>query len=164
MKYTIEDLKNGKCAVLNDSTVEELNKVLRLAFPKLATVRGSYKFYYKHSIYKTWGCSDVENLPYQSVKDFLSFTPKRGDLVEVKYEGDEWVKRIYLGVIEGAYCPYITVNGLDEDNYRNGNLFGIMNFSHMREIKKEEIVELTMEDISNGKGTGIPSHLIRIKK
>ena len=33
MKYTIEDLRNGDCAVINDGTKEELQKVLNLAFP-----------------------------------------------------------------------------------------------------------------------------------
>ena len=28
----------------------------------------------------------------------------------------------------------------------------------------EEIVELTLEDITNGKGVGVPTHLLRIKK
>lgn len=30
--------------------------------------------------------------------------------------------------------------------------------------EKEEIVELTLKDISEGKGVGVPSHLIRIKE
>lgn len=38
-------------------------------------------------------------------------------------------------------------------------------WSYWREIEKtEEIVELTIKDISEGKGTGIPPHLIRIKE
>lgn len=37
MKYTIDDLKNTKCAVINDGTIEELNKVLTLAFPNDTT-------------------------------------------------------------------------------------------------------------------------------
>lgn len=28
----------------------------------------------------------------------------------------------------------------------------------------EQLVELTLQDISDGKGVGVPSHLIRIKK
>lgn len=33
MKYTIQDLSEGKYDVINDSTLEELKKVLKLAFP-----------------------------------------------------------------------------------------------------------------------------------
>ena len=33
-----------------------------------------------------------------------------------------------------------------------------------REVQEEKIVELTFEDISNGKGVGVPKHLIRIKE
>lgn len=32
------------------------------------------------------------------------------------------------------------------------------------DAEKQQIVELTLEDISNGKGVGVPPHLIRIKK
>lgn len=28
--YTIEDLRNGKCAVINDGTLEDLREVLKL--------------------------------------------------------------------------------------------------------------------------------------
>lgn len=31
--FTIEDLANGKCAVVNDGSLEELGEVLKLAFP-----------------------------------------------------------------------------------------------------------------------------------
>lgn len=68
--YTIEDLKNGKCAVINDGTVEELNKVLALIkWPFEAS--GSEKYYWKESESDS-SCSMKEpNLPTQSVKDFI---------------------------------------------------------------------------------------------
>lgn len=70
MKYTIEDLKNGKCAVINDGTVEELREVLKLAFPKSPTPTG-YNIYYERFNEFSW--TDLHNtcLPTQSVKDFL---------------------------------------------------------------------------------------------
>lgn len=37
-------------------------------------------------------------------------------------------------------------------------------WSYAWDIEEEEIVELTIQDISDGKGTGIPPHLIRVKK
>jgi hypothetical protein len=76
MKYTIQDLANGKCAVINDGTLEELTKVLSLAFPEdedTEIMKGTYKFYsINKSIPKEWSCSDSIYLPTQSVKYFLS--------------------------------------------------------------------------------------------
>lgn len=73
-KFTIEDLRNGNCAVTNDGTLEELKNVLRLAFPNDPTqVIGTY-LYYQRSIVKKkeWeGTNGVLHIPAQSVKDFL---------------------------------------------------------------------------------------------
>ena len=71
--FTIEDLKQGKCAVINDSTLEELYKVLRSAFPNDgAYTRGEYKFYSMNfDSSNEWYPDDVTSLPTQSVKDFL---------------------------------------------------------------------------------------------
>lgn len=37
-------------------------------------------------------------------------------------------------------------------------------WNHAQDIEEEQIVELTIQDISEGKGKGVPPHLIRIKK
>ena len=37
-------------------------------------------------------------------------------------------------------------------------------WKYARPIQREKEIHLTMEDISNGKGVGVPAHLIRIKK
>lgn len=72
-KFTIADLRNGKVAVINDGTLEELREVLRLAFPiDRATVEGWDKYYYALDNKGIW-TSEIEKttLPTQSVKDFL---------------------------------------------------------------------------------------------
>lgn len=73
MKYTIEDLKNGKCAAINDGTKEELEKVLKLAFPNdNKVVIGIYTYYFKSNIYLyKWDFDNSTSLQTQSVKDFL---------------------------------------------------------------------------------------------
>jgi hypothetical protein len=82
MNYTIQDLANRECAVINDGTLEELKKVLSLAFPEDKGTKklvGMYKFYYKDKfILKEWSCHSSTDLPTQSVKDFLS--------TEINYE------------------------------------------------------------------------------
>lgn len=72
IKFTIEDLANGKVAVMNDGTVEELREVLKLAFPndKWGGATGTSKLYFK-DFDKTWGNGSDTKLPTQSVKEFL---------------------------------------------------------------------------------------------
>ena len=69
-RFSIQDLADGKCAVINDGTVEQLQRVLAAAFPKSdKDVIGSWKYYFA---YKTgWACNDVTPLFIQPVKDFL---------------------------------------------------------------------------------------------
>ena len=74
MMYTIQDLREGKCAVINDGTLDELKKVMRLAFPDdpgpiLGTLR--YYFPYKQGMNVKGGGNQDTDLPKQSVKDFL---------------------------------------------------------------------------------------------
>lgn len=69
-KFTIKDLAEGKCAVKNDGTVEELIKVLKAAFPFAErTVHGNGRLYYKHGS-KSWNSTFETKLPAQSVKKF----------------------------------------------------------------------------------------------
>ena len=75
-KFTIADLASGKCAVINDGTEEELNKVLQMAFPygnQEYPIQGINKYYHCIPHYKQeWTFTNGEiNLPTQSVKDFL---------------------------------------------------------------------------------------------
>lgn len=75
--HTIQDLANGKCAVINDGTLDELNKVLKAAFPLVDEyqypIQGINKYYHCIPHYKQeWTFTNGEiNLPTQSVKDFL---------------------------------------------------------------------------------------------
>lgn len=71
--YTIEDLSNGKCAVINDGTPEELGKVLKIAFPiDVWKIGGRYMYYCKcRRASDQWIGYDDTDLPTQSVKDFL---------------------------------------------------------------------------------------------
>ena len=63
--FTIQDLAEGKCAVINDGIKEELNKVLKLAFPRdRIPVTGSHIFYIKNNSYnQEWEAVNKTNLP-----------------------------------------------------------------------------------------------------
>jgi hypothetical protein len=68
--FTIQDLSEGKCAVINDGTKKELNKVLDKAFPSDITSGGEMSFYmFNWDIF--WKGTNETTLPTQSVKDFL---------------------------------------------------------------------------------------------
>lgn len=79
MKYTIQDLREGRCAVINDGTLDELREVLERAFPEyIITVEGTEKFYYKRQTRKNQWVADIcTSLPTQSVKDFLKEENKK---------------------------------------------------------------------------------------
>lgn len=79
MTYTIKDLAEGRCAVINDGTLGELREVLRMAFPDYEiTPYGDCKIYKLYGKY--WIGADCTNLPTQSVKDFLK--PSLSDKIE----------------------------------------------------------------------------------
>jgi len=82
MTYTIQDLRDGKCAVVNDGTVEELNRVIganvveaqNLSLPCVIFLdpmsinpRWYSRFHYgKEQIF-----NGLEYIPTQSVHEFL---------------------------------------------------------------------------------------------
>lgn len=169
--YTIEDLRNGKCAVENDGTLEELKKVLKEAFPAdECSPSGDSQFYYGKHNRVTWYSalytSLPTSLPTQSVKDFISqleFNPKRGDWVEVRDQDTEkWVKRIFLAKIEGAENPFIAVNANYEDNFLVGRKFSLVPWKQMRPIQREPKREYTMKEIADRMGISVEE--LRIKK
>lgn len=107
--YTIKDLSEGRCAVKNDGTLEELRKVLKKAFPKdLTYTKGISDFYYRYSAISSCG-NDFTYLPFQSVKDFLKqintnsifHLPEKWCLKPVtKEQGNiirEWINEIKIG-------------------------------------------------------------------
>lgn len=163
--FTINDLSEGKCAVINDGTLEELQKVVKLAFPEdRSTPMGTSRYYYTTDG-KLWSSISYRlNIAMQSVKDFLQPQFKRGEMVLVRdSDSHEWKERIYLTTISELFYPYVCVEGGYEKQYREGNATSTTCWKYIKKIEKEEekIVELTLKDISEK--TGIPIHLIRIK-
>ena len=80
--YTIKDLAEGRCAVINDGALEELREVLRMAFPEDEDKPGKSEFYYRNDDFHSEWQGDMlkPNLPTQSVKDFLK--PSIQDKIE----------------------------------------------------------------------------------
>lgn len=68
----IKQLREGTIAVKNDGTLDELNKVLRYAFPNDVSVsKGFTKYYFVSEDKNYWSLHDTTNLPSHSVKEFL---------------------------------------------------------------------------------------------
>ena len=68
----IKQLREGTIALKNDGTLDELNKVLKYAFPnEPSESKGTFKYYYKRPYFNEWVCSDKIDVPTHSVKEFL---------------------------------------------------------------------------------------------
>ena len=68
----IKQLREGTIAVKNDGTLDELNKVLKYAFPNDVSVsKGFTKYYFVSEDENYWSLYDTTNLPTHSVKEFL---------------------------------------------------------------------------------------------
>lgn len=153
-KFTIKDLAEGRCAVKNDGTVEELNKVLKAAFPvKHQSAIGSSDIYFKiNEGFWTGGCDT--KLPVQSVKDFLEELetfklPKRGDKILVRDFGEEsWVERIFITYIEGAVEPIVCVTSLYKKEFNKGKPFDVTTWGEWKPIPEKKVLEVTLEDVA----------------
>ena len=154
-KFTIKDLAEGRCAVKNDGTVEELNKVLKAAFPKDVQSSGDWNFYIK--IYDEWGGCDSTKLPIQSVKDFLeelekSEFPKKGDRILVSNNGITWSESIFLTYAKAPYIPVICVAEGDEDSFESGCGVNTTKWTYWKPLPKKKILKVTKKEIATKYG------------
>ena len=129
-KYTIEDLAQGRCAVIHDGSVEELREVLKRAFPDDCDIpTGSSQFYRRSwADPRDWGVGDIRNLPTQSVKDFLveeeqpfQYEYKWYDVREVL--PDERFDRKWV-IVTTSFCPHPWIEWWDNklEAFRIDNL------------------------------------------
>lgn len=92
---------------------------------------------------------------------------KRGDKVFVWGDTETFnIERIFLTYIEGSISPYVCVDNSYEISFLKGEKFITTNWKNAKAIPAKEepaLVELTLKDISEGKGVGVPVELLRIK-
>lgn len=92
--------------------------------------------------------------------------PAVGELIIVSNaESFSNIQRVFICYTEQSPYPVITVTKDVWDRLIKGdikNSLRVCPYKFFKKIAKEEIVELTLEDISAGKGVGVPSHLIKI--
>ena len=94
--------------------------------------------------------------------------PAIGELINVSQdENFSNTQRVFIGYIKQSSCPILTTTKEVWDRIVKGDTksnLRVRPYKFYKSIDKEEIVELTLEDISAGKGVGVPPHLIKIKK
>lgn len=134
----IQKLREGKIAVKNDGSLEQLQAVLKEAFPKGDEIGGDSKFYYFRGFgTSNWWCSDmsVKNKEEVSIKDFfkdLKGFPKKYVLREPNHLFEDELSPDHpnvehltkAGVFEALYKPIYeeTKPDLPEINGYKGEL------------------------------------------
>lgn len=84
-------------------------------------------------------------------------------LMEVRdINREDWCKRVVLGKKNGIWLSWSNALTLEEAK----EVMSITTWNQARPLPppSEELVHLTLKDISEGKGVGVPAHLIRIKE
>lgn len=109
-KFTIEDLLEGRCAVINDGTIEELREVVCKAFPNDEMLCNGMAVYYFRNVKnpKNWISYNTTALPIQSVRDFL---PKTFTLPEISTMFYDLIRHIPEGELrkwnEADFCSFL---------------------------------------------------------
>lgn len=103
----IKKLRKGTIALVNDGTLEELNKVLKYAFPNDASVsKGLTKYYFASEDKNYWFLNNTTDLPTHSVKEFLTQeTETMNTIVNINPDTSE---NEYPKVMKVSYQPIKT--------------------------------------------------------
>jgi len=86
----------------------------------------------------------AESMRQQSVE------PKRGDWVEVSYNGTTWCKRIYLVEIKDVCLPIICVEKGYEKYYEEGKYYSQQCWESMRPIEKPLLTTVDGVEVTDG--------------
>lgn len=101
---------------------------------------------------KEWYREDTEIIKHNPKKDF----PR---LMEVSVDNESWLPRLVLFIKEKR--PYFLEWVTDLNKIKHGDK--ILSCEYCREIQEPKFIELTFQDISDGKGVGVDPKLIKIK-
>lgn len=157
--FSIEDLAQGKCAVVNDGTFEELMNVfsrLNLTrWDECCIFHARYSYVFKNEDGE-WGASNNTTLPTQSVKDFLHDF-KVGDLVTTPMTGGVFViESIRNGVAKITAKTdehFIVGDILTKDltpYYKKGDKAEVVEDFTILGLKKGDIIQFTDDNVVNG--------------
>jgi len=162
MKYTIKDLAEGKCVAINEGRLNELQKVIELAFPNDdAGVLGENRYYFADPARKQlWRCSkilrsDIKHLPTQAVIDFLKFEPEYVWGEEIQYGNNSIWTNGYIYI--GRDCKITNLHIIQDK--KTGE---VIKDYDLRIRRAPKVIELTMQQIADK--FEIDVSVLRIKK
>ena len=153
----IKQLREGTIAIKNDGTIDELNKVLRYAFPNDASVsRGFTKYYFVSENKNYWSLYETTDLPSHSVKEFLkpeSEYPKVMKVsdfpIKTKEEFKEALTRVVFMKKVNKFIAWNTAKTIEDSELQTGcatwNYAVDLNWQPEEETKP---LKLTMEQIA----------------
>jgi hypothetical protein len=165
--WTLEDLRLGKVALLNDGSLEDLKEVLKTVFPEdtaTDSMNGGCKYYFKHpnsiKYPNYWDCADYTDLPTQSLKKFLEqinlYTVVYCKTIEqwnqvLNYIGDPYKLKNKINSFKGCQKACIVISAKTPD--------GIGKYDdEFRLEKKSKIYSFEEWDKTILNSTNIPSN------
>jgi len=114
-------------------------------------IKGKFNFWYNLPSISTKDINIIE-LPEEPFKERVMLVSNNNN--------SDWYKRVVFAKKKNKYIAWNRSETLKESK----NSLICVPWEYAKELPKKEIVELTIQDISDGKGVGIAPHLIRIKK
>ena len=153
----IKQLREGTIALKNDSTLEELRKVLEYAFPNDSTKsNGNRKYYFKHYDKNMWMFGEKTYLPSHSVKEFLKPESEYPKVMKVSNKPIETLEdfknantRVVFMEKCGKFIAWLHVNTIEKSE--NVTSTAVWNYAIDLDWQPEEEIKplkLTMEQIA----------------
>jgi hypothetical protein len=157
--FTIKDLSEGKCAVINDGTLEELKEVLKLAFPNDISKGGgdgSCQWYTASTMFKgQWsGLLFLKDEPTQSVKLFLTKSYPKVMWVSLDGSFKSKYKRVVFMEKNGHFFAWDSAETIEGAECATS----VATWSYAKDIDKE----YTMQEIADA--LNIDVNDLKIKK
>ena len=153
----IKQLRERTIAVKNDGTLEELNKVLRYAFPNDVSVsKGFTKYYFVSEDKNYWSLHDTTYLPSHSVKEFLKPENEYPKVMRVSYlpiKTKEEFQKANTRVVFMEKCGKF-IAWLDADTIeKSENITSTTNWNYAVDLdwqpeEETKPLKLTMEQIA----------------
>ena len=136
----IQKVRDGKVAILNDGTVEQLRKGLRLCFPLSAQILLGNNVYYSFFNEIEWQARGTTSLPTVSVKEFYEDEFVWGEEVEVSDSKKYWVNRFYVG--KNPICSQYNFIVVDKENGNSERYQYIRKIPLPTQVTEKELIEL----------------------
>ena len=153
----IKQLREGTIALKNDGTLDELNKVLRYAFPNdVPSSKGYCKYYFVSEDKNYWSFNDTTDLPLHSVKEFLKSENEYPKVMKVSNNPIETLEdfkyantRVVFMEKCGKFIAWLHVNTIEKSE--NVTSTAVWNYAVDLDWQPEEEkkpLKLTMEQIA----------------